>query len=681
MRQNKVGEQKLFRLFGHFSLALVIGLSTLNASDRQSFADFKKSQQKSFQSYKDERDNEFNSYLKQQFKAYKVYVSESLYEKPKPSKITPTKELHIKPVGPKVSIKVKLMPIVSADKVKDDNKRKAEKEKLEKEALIAKHLLQQRKKDAAKAKKDADMAAALVAAKEQAAKKAKEDAAKAKIAAKAKKEAEKAAALVLAKEKAAKKEKEAKRIAKLKNQEKKDAEIIALIEAKKEKERKKKEEAKRAKLAAKAKKDAELAAALIIAKEEAAKKAKEDARKAKLAADIEEAARIKEEKRLAAILVALKSKEKAKEKPKFVKKDINFEFYGSTLGFDMPKSINDANFYPQTQTGISNFFSVLASSNYENLVKEVQEVSKEMNLNDWGIYLLVLKLSDNIFHKKDNSKLMSWFLFNKLGYAVKVGLARKHIVLMHYSKKIIYSTPNYSFGKRKYYVVANYAKGSVGRLFSYKQDYPGATKALDLSLNTLPNLVSDTKKKTLSFKQFGKTYKVPFSYNKNLIDFMSTYPQAEYDVFFNAPLDNSTYQDIASGLKKYVDGKKASDAMNFVLNFVQKSFKYQRDNQQFGREKVMFAEETLYFDKSDCEDRAILFSYLMKELFHVPVVGVKYSDHMATALYIPIKGDKVVANNKTFVVADPTYINANIGMSMPKYRTKKPKSYILVRRN
>ena len=585
MQQNKVGEQKSFRLFGHFSLALAISLTTLHASSGESFADFKKSQQQSFQSYKDERDNEFNSYLKQQFKAYKAYVSDPLYEKPKPATIAPTKEVHIEPVGPKVSIKIKLMPKTPKKETKlDEAKIQVDKEKLEKEAKLARQLREQSQIDAAKAKKDAQAAAALAAAEEDAAKK---------------------------------------------------------------------------------------------------EKAKADAIKAKLlaqeAADKEEKARIEEEKKLAAIIASLKAKEK--EKPKVVKKDINFMFYGSNLGFNIPKGMKNANFYPQNQTGIASFFDNAASSEYETLIEDVKNVKKDMRLNDWGLYLLVLNISEHMFSEADNSKLMSWFMFNKLGYAVKVGLANKHIVLMHYSKKIIYSTPNYSFGKKKYYVVANYAKGSVGRLFSYKQDYPGSTRDLDLSLETLPNFVSNMKDKTLEFKQFGETYTVPFSYNKNLIDFMATYPQADYDVFFNAPLSDDTYKDIASGLKKYVDGKKASDAMNFVLNFVQKSFKYERDNQQFGREKVMFAEETLYFDKSDCEDRAILFSYLMKELFHVPVVGVKYSDHMATALYIPIKGDKVIANNKTFVVADPTYINANIGMSMPKYRSKKPQSYIVVKPN
>ncbi|MDD5157197.1 hypothetical protein [Sulfurimonas sp.] len=362
-------------------------------------------------------------------------------------------------------------------------------------------------------------------------------------------------------------------------------------------------------------------------------------------------------------------------------KDITIEFYGSTLGFNVSKELKKASFYPQNQQGISNFFSAAASSEHQDLVSDVIRTSKEMNLNDWGIYLLVVKLSNAIHKDQDDAKLLSWFLFNKLGFAVKVGFAEKHVVVMHYSKKIIYSTPSYNFGGKKYYVVDNYAKGSVGKLYSYEQDYPGSTKPLNLSLDSLPKFEQKLESKTLSFSQAGKEYKVPYNYNKNLIDFMATYPQADYDTFFNAPVDTATYKALVPALKKYIDGKQASDAMNFVLSFVQKSFVYEQDDQQFGREKVMFAQETLFFSKSDCEDRAILYSYLMKELFNVSIVGVKYDDHMATAIYVPLDGDKVNVEAKQFVVADPTYINANIGMSMPKYKAVKPQSFIFVKKD
>ena len=367
-------------------------------------------------------------------------------------------------------------------------------------------------------------------------------------------------------------------------------------------------------------------------------------------------------------------------KPKIVSKGININFFGSELTFNISNDLKKAKFYPQSQKGIRNFFDIAASSEYKTLLSEIKNVSKLMNLNDWGIYLLVLDISKNLHMNQDNANLFSWFIFNKLGYSVKIGLAKRHIVLLHYSKKMIYSTPNYKFSNKKFYLISNYDKGSVGRLYSYKQDYPQAIKPLDLSLKTLPNLSSNIKKKTISFEEDGKTYDIEFEYNQNIIDFMATYPQADYETYFNSPLDTITYKSIASELKKYVDGKKAGDAMNFVLHFVQKSFKYERDNQQFGREKVMFANETLYFDKSDCEDRAILFSYLIKELFNISVVGVKYKDHMATALYVPMDGDSVKAGQRKLVLADPTYINANIGQSMPKYRSIRPESFVVVKR-
>jgi len=363
-------------------------------------------------------------------------------------------------------------------------------------------------------------------------------------------------------------------------------------------------------------------------------------------------------------------------------KDINLIFFGQDVGIDIDQKYKNAKFYPQNQTGISSFFDILASSDYEATLRDIKTISSELSLNDWGIYLLVNSLSESLFFNPDDRKLFSWFIFNKLGYEVKIGLGGKHVVLMHYSKKIIYSTPNYSFNNKRFYVISSYAKKSLNdKVYTYEQSYPDSNRALDLELGTLPNFKKNLQSKTVSFEQFGVNYKASYKYDKNLIDFMATYPQADYETYFNSPLSKETYEDIAEDLKHYVDTKKASVAINFVLNFVQKAFKYEVDQTQFGREKVMFANETLYYDKSDCEDRAILFAYLVRELFGVSVIGVKYKDHMATALYIPVQGDSVKAGRRKFVIADPTYINANIGQSMPQYRSKIPESFIIVKRD
>ena len=359
-------------------------------------------------------------------------------------------------------------------------------------------------------------------------------------------------------------------------------------------------------------------------------------------------------------------------------KDINFLFYGSPLSFATPFGLKQARFFPNTQEGIASFFDKAASSEYQNLVSDIQATKKALNLNDWGVYLLVNDLSSKLFSSADDANLFSWFLFNKLGYAVKVGLANNHVVLLSYSQKTIYSTPNYNLDNKKFYALSYYNKGGVGALYTYNKDYPGSLKPLDLGIETLPNLALAKNSKTLKYTHLGKEVKVAFNYNQNIIDFMATYPQADYDTYFDAPVENESYVQIATALKKYIDGKSASDAMNFVLSFVQHAFLYQTDQQQFGREKPMFAEETLFYGASDCEDRAALYGYLMKKLFGANIVGVKYSDHMATAIHVPLAGDAVKVGDERFVVADPTYINATIGQAMPQYKSVIPETFIKV---
>jgi len=373
---------------------------------------------------------------------------------------------------------------------------------------------------------------------------------------------------------------------------------------------------------------------------------------------------------------------KKEEKPlkKEVKKDIHFDFFGSVVAFNYDKKIKKAKFYPESQRGISNFFSILASSNYSVTLHEIENYRDTLKLNDWAVYLLVSKLAHRIYQEPNEEKIYTWFLLNKLSYNVKIALSdSKSIYLLHYSKEIIYATPRYSFNGKYYYIVSKYNKQNIERIYTYAQDYPEAEKALDFTLKTLPSFQNTKRVKHISFSEYGKVYKASYHYNENLLDFMNTYPQVDYGVYFNAPMEEATYRDLAEDIKRYTDGKKMSEAMNIVLRFVQKAFKYERDNEQFGHEKVMFAEEALVFNASDCEDRAILFSYLIKKLFGVSVVGVKYSDHMSTALYIPLHGDSIIYNRRRYVLADPTYVNANIGQEMPRYKNIEPESFIRLR--
>ncbi|MEA1955449.1 MAG: hypothetical protein U9N02_03025, partial [Campylobacterota bacterium] len=367
------------------------------------------------------------------------------------------------------------------------------------------------------------------------------------------------------------------------------------------------------------------------------------------------------------------SKEKIYEQSirKLVEKDIVIDFFSTPLSFNIPDRLQNAKFYPQSQKGIGNFFSTASSTEYAYLLSEIEQLKDEMNLNDWGLYLLISKISDEIFLERDNSKLFTWFMLNKLGYKVRAGILKKHIALIFQTKQSLNYTPRYNIDDKDFYILDSSTERGV--IYTYDQDYPDANNSFDLSLEKLPKLSLDIQEKDIKFKEYSNEYIIKYKYNQNLIDFMATYPQAQSDVFFKAPLDDISYQSIAKSLKEYLDRKKASTALNFVLHFVQNAFVYQSDEEQFKKEKFMFAQETLYYDKSDSEDRAVLFSYIIKKFFSFNLVGVVYKDHMSIALYIPIKGDSVQFGSRKYIVADPTYKNANVGQGISKYKFKKPK--------
>ena len=82
----------------------------------------------------------------------------------------------------------------------------------------------------------------------------------------------------------------------------------------------------------------------------------------------------------------------------------------------------------------------------------------------------------------------------------------------------------------------------------------------------------------------------------------------------------------------------------------------------------------LYYPASDCEDRSILFSYLVKQLLGLKVIGLDYPGHIATAVQLntSIQGDQISYQGGHYTIAEPTYINAKIGMTMPVFKNEIP---------
>ena len=108
---------------------------------------------------------------------------------------------------------------------------------------------------------------------------------------------------------------------------------------------------------------------------------------------------------------------------------------------------------------------------------------------------------------------------------------------------------------------------------------------------------------------------------------------------------------------------------------MQTAYSYQTDDQQFNREKWFFGDETFYYPYSDCDDRAILFSVLVRDVLNMEAVLLDYPNHLAAAVRFNsnVEGDYVTVDGTRFVVCDPTYVGAGVGVAMPDLDTSKLK--------
>ena len=351
------------------------------------------------------------------------------------------------------------------------------------------------------------------------------------------------------------------------------------------------------------------------------------------------------------------------------------DFFGSKIDFYYAPELKRTIPGRINETVVSNFWSELGKADYEPLLGQVNKQSEALLLNDWGYLILVHRLSREIYPSSANRQaLFTWFVLTKAGYQSRIAYDAYRVYLLMPSRHQIYDTPFFTFDKQRYYAVSlDGSHHKPARVYTYEGHYPGAVEKLDMRLNNKAARGDHASTRALRFDYGGKHYVVDIEYEKSRVDFLNTYPQLDLELYFDSKVGETTASPLLKQLSVAIEEMEEQEAVNFLLRFVQTSLKYKTDDAQFGRENYLFPEETVYYPYSDCEDRSVLFAWLVRRLLGLEVIGLNYPGHVATAVLMKQStGDYVVHDGKRFTVTDPTYINARAGMTMPEYRISKP---------
>ncbi len=354
------------------------------------------------------------------------------------------------------------------------------------------------------------------------------------------------------------------------------------------------------------------------------------------------------------------------EPEKFPKNTAEIDFYGFPVVFDYDKKMKEKLAAEVNEDAISKYFETLSNTGYNQLLEQLFDYSDQMSLNDWGYYMLLKNVAGNIAGMSNNtSEMLTWFLLIRSGYKAKAAFYENDVFVLLPISNQVYGKNFFTFDNVKYYMM----EGDLLNVFTYENDFPDAQKALDLNLYEAIALGDASSSKKYDFVYQDQAHPVDISYNSNAISFYKDYPLADIKVYFDAAVSPEAKFSLANNFIPLVQGKTPAEAADLLLHFVQTAFDYKTDQEQFGYEKFFFAEEVFYYPYCDCEDRSVLLAYLVKSLLGLEVIGLNYPGHMATAICFEddVPGDYINWQGKKYVVADPTYIGAPLGLTMPRY--------------
>lgn len=336
-----------------------------------------------------------------------------------------------------------------------------------------------------------------------------------------------------------------------------------------------------------------------------------------------------------------------------------------------------------TERHIADTWEIFSGKEYNNTIADCLSLRKRYQLGDWAYLQMLHKMSIACLGTGNEATLMMAYVFCQSGYKMRLGMSGGQLYMLFASSHIIYDMAGFSVNGEHFYALNG---GKCSQMQICDAAFP-KERTMSFWLYQAQLLANNRSEARTLVSQAYPEIALTVDVNLNLIEFLNDYPASMVDsnpmtrwaMYANMTLEEGVRNSLLPALQKKLDGLSKEEATERLLNWVQTAFVYEYDDKVWGHDRAFFAEETLYYPYCDCEDRSILFSRLVRDLLGLKVILVYYPGHLATAVCFPdeVKGDYIVLDGQCYVVCDPTYINASIGMTMSEMDNRKAKVILL----
>ena len=339
------------------------------------------------------------------------------------------------------------------------------------------------------------------------------------------------------------------------------------------------------------------------------------------------------------------------------------DFYGDSITL-FYKGIKFVDFLPPlSEAGVMDFYAQMDTSHYEGLIAILRQYREMHHPDDWLYYQLIRKTAEAISPKKDNYiryTLYKWYFLLKSGFDAELAFTGDTLLFFAQCNENIYNVPSH-MRNGKEYVCLNY--------HDYK--YSAALEARPLrriiipvqegspfsyKLSKIPAFKSaDYRNREVSFEYQGETYRFMIRTNEQVRNFYANYPVADYKLYFNVPMSQETYNSLIPQLREITDRMSIIKGIDYLMCFTRYAIQYKSDKVSFGQEKRLNPEQTLLYEEGDCEDHSALFFFLVKEIYHLPMLVLTYPMHVTVAVSLDkAHGDPIIYNGEKYYICEPT---------------------------
>jgi len=344
-------------------------------------------------------------------------------------------------------------------------------------------------------------------------------------------------------------------------------------------------------------------------------------------------------------------------------KKLPVDFYGHNFNLVTDGTLSAELSKDPSPAELKKEFTKLNTANYKPVLDSLLAYKAKYQLNDWLYYQLIRKVAQQLCPKENNYgnyTLYKWFILAKSGYDARLALSGHRMIFYVYNDEDISDIPFFDVDNRKYMCLNyhDYAQANLNEdpPVPVQIDIPEARNAFSYKVTRMPDVSPENyTERKLNFTYEHKEYHFNIRLNTAVKTIFANYPGVDFETYFNIPLSKETYSSLIPLLKKNTGKMDQKKGVDYLMRFTRYAFLYENDQENFGKEKRMSPEETLSSTYSDCDDRAALFFYLVKEIYNLPMIALLYPTHitMAVAFSKPV-GEPIWYRGKIYSVCEAT---------------------------